>query len=61
MVGGTMTNDAPSPAQRWTIELDDDNAADVWIPNDPEAERLLANVIERAGLRAWSEGARWGK
>jgi hypothetical protein len=47
------------PAQRWTIEVDNDNAADVWIPNDHESVRLLTNVLERAGLRGWGEVADW--
>jgi len=49
----------PEPAQRWTIEIDNDNAADVWIPNDHESVRLLTNVLERAGLRGWGEAADW--
>ena len=40
---------------RWTIEYDDDNACDVTVADDYEADRLFRNVIERAGLRAWSD------
>jgi hypothetical protein len=49
----------PKPAQRWTIEVDDDNAADVFIPNMPEPARLLANLVRRAGLGATIEVCDW--
>jgi hypothetical protein len=47
--------DRPPAMYRWTVEQDDEHACDVYVRNEHDAERLFSTVVDRAGLRAWSD------